>query len=408
MRWLLLLALLCALPARARDVLVTVDDVPFMADGFDQAARAAATDQMLAILQKHGIKAIAFVTLSRRQTPADDALIRRWRDAGHVIGNHGDQHLSYTHVPMAEWLADVERARVGIEQIVGAPVRHFRFPFLREGHTAAHLDAARDWLKRTGQRAVPVTLNLQDYRYEARWQEAKTPAERAEATAEYQEEMRRTILAETRIGDALVNDATPQILLLHAMVVSAAQWDALFTWMKQAGYRFAAPDAVLGHPHLNRPHRYIAPYGTSYWLRLKAEQALQMTTASVLDLLDTQVKAWNRGDLAAFCSVYAEDALFISPKGLTRGRAAVEARYRSRYPNKAAMGELSLEIVETRAAQGSEFTAEGGARPSRVHGLAVAARWTLRFPDKPVASGQTLIIFRRVGDEWKIVQDASM
>lgn len=125
-----------------------------------------------------------------------------------------------------------------------------------------------------------------------------------------------------------------------------------------------------------------------------AEQsAAHRAEKAVLNLLDTQIAAWNRGDLPAFCSGYAEDALFISPTGLTRGRAAVLARYLKRYPDKAAMGELALETVETRAT--------GDA-------VSVAARWTLRYPDKPAATGHTLIVFRRVNKAWRVVQDASM
>ena len=37
--------------------------------------------------------------------------------------------------------------------------------------------------------------------------------------------------------------------------------------------------------------------------------------------------AWNRGDLSAFVAVYAEDAVFVTAKGLVRGRAAIAARY---------------------------------------------------------------------------------
>ncbi len=35
--------------------------------------------------------------------------------------------------------------------------------------------------------------------------------------------------------------------------------------------------------------------------------------AEVLALLEQQVAAWNRGDLEAFCAVYADDAVFVSP-----------------------------------------------------------------------------------------------
>ena len=118
------------------------------------------------------------------------------------------------------------------------------------------------------------------------------------------------------------------------------------------------------------------------------------TRKALAAVLDRQVQAWNRGDLEGFVSVYADDAAFVSPTGLTRGRQAVLERYRKRYPDKAAMGRLSLETVETRLA---------GAQAA-----SVVARWTLAYPDKPAASGLTLLVLHRSGDRWLIVQDASM
>jgi uncharacterized protein (TIGR02246 family) len=113
-------------------------------------------------------------------------------------------------------------------------------------------------------------------------------------------------------------------------------------------------------------------------------------------LLQTQVAAWNRGDLVAFCEVYADDATFLSPSGITRGRQAVLDRYRKRYPDQAAMGTLALDPIETRPAS-----------PREAATVSIAARWSLSYPDKPVASGLTLIVMHRVGARWQIVQDAS-
>jgi uncharacterized protein (TIGR02246 family) len=115
---------------------------------------------------------------------------------------------------------------------------------------------------------------------------------------------------------------------------------------------------------------------------------------AVAAVIERQVAAWNRGDLQAFVSLYAEDAVFVSPTGLTRGRQAVLDRYRKRYPDKAAMGTLKLEIVETRV---------GGAG-----GASLVARWSLAYPDKPTASGLTLLVLHARSDGWLIVQDASM
>lgn len=120
---------------------------------------------------------------------------------------------------------------------------------------------------------------------------------------------------------------------------------------------------------------------------------IEPTTTEVSQLLGQQIEAWNRGDLVAFCSIYADDASFLSPSGLTRGRAEVLARYQKRYPNRAAMGTLSLEMVEGRASADM---------------VSLAARWKLAYPEKPAAEGLTLIVFQRQAAGWRIVQDASM
>jgi uncharacterized protein (TIGR02246 family) len=117
--------------------------------------------------------------------------------------------------------------------------------------------------------------------------------------------------------------------------------------------------------------------------------------ATLTALLDTQAAAWNRGDLEAFCSVYADDATFVTPKGLTQGRSVILERYRKSYPDRAAMGTLSFEIVEVRAGP------SGGAS-------SMVARWTLAYPGKEAKSGLTLLMFHRIGSAWRIVQDASM
>ena len=135
--------------------------------------------------------------------------------------------------------------------------------------------------------------------------------------------------------------------------------------------------------------------------------AASATTASAsggeageaVTVLQTQVAAWNRGDLPTFCEVYVEDATFLSPSGITRGRQAVLDRYRKRYPDKAAMGTLALDPIETRPVSPRDS--------GPVLAVSIAARWTLSYPDKPQASGLTLVVLHRVGARWQIVQDAS-
>jgi uncharacterized protein (TIGR02246 family) len=113
----------------------------------------------------------------------------------------------------------------------------------------------------------------------------------------------------------------------------------------------------------------------------------------VLALLERQAAAWSRGDIDAFCSSYAEDAVFVSPSGVTKGKAEVVARYRKKYPTAEAMGKLTLAPLDVRETADS---------------VSVAAKWTLEYPGKPAATGHTLVVFRRFDGQWRIVQDASM
>jgi hypothetical protein len=76
----------------------------------------------------------------------------------------------------------------------------------------------------------------------------------------------------------------------------------------------------------------------------------------------------------------------------------VLARYRARYPDAASRGTLSFEVLSVDRLAGGA----GG------EAIAVVARWTISRPDRPAATGLTLLNLVRSGAGWKIVHDASM
>jgi hypothetical protein len=200
----------------------------------------------------------------------------------------------------------------------------------------------------------------------------------------------------------------PQILLLHANEIGSAEWSRLFDWLEQTGHRFAAADEVLGDPVFERPPAVVFTHGLGLWDRHAQHRRAEQAGAEVRELLERQSAAWNEGDLETFCAVYDEQALFVSPSGLTRGRVAVLERYRDRYPSREAMGTLSLEVVELEPVWGLEVSMLGDARPGRVQAVSLVARWKLSYTGRPDASGLTLLVLRPAGEGWKITRDASM
>lgn len=399
-----------------RPLLVTVDDLPVAAGSMhtDPVERERITRGLLAVLAKHNVQAVGFVIWGSVRSEADRAILGRWLAAGHELGNHSRGHLDYPLTATDDYVADVDAGRAGLEAFLaphGRHVRFFRFPFLREGDTEPKLDAMRKYLDGSGQRNMPVTIDNQDWSFEERWVKARQTGDaKAMSTIadEYQLALRSEIIAQTELGDELFERAVPQVLLLHANEVGSAQWDSLFTWIEERGYRFAAADELIGDSAIASLPRFVSRYGGSHWNRVARVRNSERVRARVQEALDAQVAAWNRGDLDSFCAGYADDAVFLSPSGITNGRQAVLDRYRAKYPTQAAMGTLTIEPLDVREAWGSEVSSFGDALPSRTHGVSIAGRWTLKKSDGTTATGLTLIVFHRRGDKWLVVQDASM
>ena len=62
-------------------------------------------------------------------------------------------------------------------------------------------------------------------------------------------------------------------------------------------------------------------------------------------VLNTQVDAWNRGDIPTFVATYAPDCIFVG-KQIIHGRDQVLARYMKSYPTREAVGHLSFSALE--------------------------------------------------------------
>lgn len=396
-----------------RPLLITVDDLPVAGPHRDPEERRQITAGLLAVLQKHHVPAVAFVIASNVETKDDEAILEAWLQAGHELGSHSWSHPSYSALETFAYIADVERARVRLTELLaprGRTLRFFRFPYLREGDTEDKLDAMRAYLAKSGQRNVPVTIDDQDWSFEAPWGAARRagdPAVLALVGEDYQASLRLAVRHNEENSDELFGRPVPQVLLLHANEVGAAQWDRLFTWLESTGHRFAEADEVLADPALREEHRFAGAYGFSLWDRIRDGRRQAQARAAVTELLAQQAAAWTHGDLDAFVSVYADDAVFVSDRGLTHGRADVLARYRKRYPDRAAMGALTLDVLDVRGSSGIAVSAVGDALPAAIQSVSVVARWTLKGDGRKDATGFTMLVLAPQPAGWRIVRDAS-
>ena len=117
--------------------------------------------------------------------------------------------------------------------------------------------------------------------------------------------------------------------------------------------------------------------------------------ADILQVLQTQQAAWNSGDVSGFMQGYwkSPKLRFASGGDVTRGWQTVHDRYRSRYADKAAMGQLSFTDLET------EILASGT-------DAVIYGRWQLtRDGDSP--NGLFMLLLRQFNGHWKIISDTT-
>ena len=114
--------------------------------------------------------------------------------------------------------------------------------------------------------------------------------------------------------------------------------------------------------------------------------------ASVREVLQSQQRAWNSGNIDRFMDSYwkSEDLTFSSGGKLTRTWQGTLEDYKKRYPSSREMGTLSFENLEV--------------IPLGLEAALVLGEWQLRRESQDLAGIFTLV-FRRLDDQWVIVHD---
>jgi len=115
---------------------------------------------------------------------------------------------------------------------------------------------------------------------------------------------------------------------------------------------------------------------------------------AVRDLLSKQTKAWNDGKIEEFMKGYWENdsLMFVGKTGVTYGYAATLDKYKKGYPDKAAMGELTFNLVKIKKLS-SDYQF-------------VVGKWYLKRSIGDV-SGYFNLLFQKIHGTWVIIVDHS-
>lgn len=111
-------------------------------------------------------------------------------------------------------------------------------------------------------------------------------------------------------------------------------------------------------------------------------------------LLTVQTECWNRGDIEGFMQTYwkSDSLLFIGKSGVHFGWQETLNNYKKGYPDTAAMGKLSFDILIVKKLSPEYYY--------------VVGKWMLKRSMGDL-SGHYDLLLRRINRKWYIIADHS-
>ena len=122
--------------------------------------------------------------------------------------------------------------------------------------------------------------------------------------------------------------------------------------------------------------------------------AQKKDSLAIRAVMDKQVKAWNSGDIEGFMKGYWENdsLMFIGKSGITYGWTNTLNNYRKGYPDTAAMGKLSFNIISVKKLSKEYYY--------------VIGKWYLQRSIGDL-SGHYTLLFKKGNGHWVIIADHS-
>lgn len=112
----------------------------------------------------------------------------------------------------------------------------------------------------------------------------------------------------------------------------------------------------------------------------------------ILKVLETQRIAWNKGDIDGYMQGYwkSDSLLFVGKSAPAYGWQTTLDHYKKGYPDKAAMGFLTFDILQVKVLDSANAFVLGA--------------WHLKR-EKDAPGGYFTLWFKKIDGEWKIVCD---
>ena len=247
------------------EVAITMDDF-----NWNKSLRLSPDERNRAILRAlrtHGdLKAALFVACKNADSDKGKELLREWDRAGHVIANHSFSHKEFnsSKITAEVFTADIARCDDIIKTYPHFQ-RLFRFPYLKEGDTAAKRDAVRAFLEQHGYRNGHVTIDASDWAIEVRLSARLNKDPAADVTLYrgfYLNHMWERSLYYDDLSRKVLGRSVKHTILVHYNLLNALFLGDLLDMFKSKGWKLINAQEAFKDPVFQAAPK-IVPAGES-------------------------------------------------------------------------------------------------------------------------------------------------
>jgi peptidoglycan/xylan/chitin deacetylase (PgdA/CDA1 family) len=289
-----------------RAVALTFDDLPYVVvDGQQELGRAQrGTSAILRALSAHHAPAAVFVNDGKLFVPGEVdariALLKRWVDAGAILGNHTYSHADFNTLTINEFEDEIVKGETVSRQLMRSrqPYQlYFRHPQTHTGDTEEKKQAIEHFLIARGYKITPHTIDSSDFIFNTgyvrslRVKDAGTATRLRSAFLEFV--MAATEFAE-RITPQVFGRDIPQTILLHANDINADCLNDLLQRLEARGYRFVTLDEAMSDPAYRTGDTLVTKSGPTWLWRWVKSKGMAISFAADPDPPDWVMNLYKR------------------------------------------------------------------------------------------------------------------
>ncbi|MBX3710156.1 MAG: polysaccharide deacetylase family protein [Gammaproteobacteria bacterium] len=232
----------------AKNVAITMDNPN--CDQTPLLAPEIRDKKILSILKKNNLKIVLFAQGAQVDNPQGMALLKRWNNAGHLIGNHTYSHLSINNISDKQYEQDTLKNEALLKSYSNFK-KIFRFPYLKEGDTLAKRDEFRKFLHDHGYQNGSVTIDASDWYISDRLEKRLSQNPNADMTP-YRDYYLQHIWNRAQYYDGLAQEilgrSPDHTLLVHHNLLNAIFLGDVIQMFKDKGWKVINADQAFQDP----------------------------------------------------------------------------------------------------------------------------------------------------------------